>query len=1258
MKILAIRGRNLASLADGFEVDFRQEPLAGAGLFAISGPTGSGKSTLLDALCLALYGATPRLAQATGAHIPDVNEEQLTTSDPRNLLRRGKAEGHAEVDFVGIDQVAYRARWSVRRARNRNDGRLQNVEYQLTRVEDNQPVAGSLKSEVHAAIVRLVGLSFNQFTRAVLLAQNDFATFLKASDDERAALLQTLTGTERFERLSMRIHERAMQERKSLELIEQQLAGDPPLDGEARGQLEKDLAEARAALEAGEKIKIGLEAAQRWHQELARLEGERNQGQARLQQAQQDHQAAAQRRSYLARVEAVAPARPLMADWERLGAETEREARRLLDQEKQFETAAHGRDQAEASLARLMQALTAAQTAQAARQPDIEAAKRLDTQITTLAPSCQEARRVLDAATAEVTTHQARHHALVESRTATVQGKAAADAWLEAHVASQSLATDWSHWDYLLGQAEQAHGVQRQARAGLARLQQAEKAAREEDARQAQTLGKSETERTAAAEALTVAQAGLSRFDPDAQAQAKVAADARRTRLAAAGNAWTQWQERRSEHELLSREITIRQQSRGDCATALQRLASARPGLEGQLLQAERALQLAQAACTRDVDGLRAALADGTPCPVCGATEHPYAAADSAHRLQELLQAQQAEFDNVRRQLDALIRNEASQGAKLQGEDAQLAALVPRLEQAGQRLQDAARLWETILAGDAELVGVLDSGTDLPGWINARQMEMEAHLKELAAQEGAWRTAQKARDAAQERVNRALQSERQAREGSQKAREAWDRAQQAIAAEQTRIDRAAADLDAACAQLDGVLVVTETRDHGGPTWREAWRENPAAYRQARKSEVEAWQARLQEQARLARTLEELTGQINSVAGLLARAVEVEVQQRGAWTRLEAQVAQTRQERACLLEGRSAAAVAAELAAAVHTAQAAVTQQEQGVALARSAEVQAATARDLARKTLAGLQDGWRQAETARDDWLAACNTTQTEPITLAELRALLGQTHEWLAGERTALAGLDQALSNAETLLRERQTQHGQHLVRADQEGGGADAETITRRLAELLPGLEQMRTRAGEQDYALRQDNERRTRAATLVEALGKQTAVMETWGRLNEVIGSANGTKFRRIAQQYTLDVLLGYANRHLADLSRRYRLERLPDSLTLLVVDQDQGDERRSVHSLSGGESFLVSLALALGLASLSSHSVRVESLFIDEGFGSLDVDTLAVAMDALDNLQTQGRKVGVISHVHEMAERIGVQIQVRPQSGGQSRLSVVG
>ena len=160
------------------------------------------------------------------------------------------------------------------------------------------------------------------------------------------------------------------------------------------------------------------------------------------------------------------------------------------------------------------------------------------------------------------------------------------------------------------------------------------------------------------------------------------------------------------------------------------------------------------------------------------------------------------------------------------------------------------------------------------------------------------------------------------------------------------------------------------------------------------------------------------------------------------------------------------------------------------------------------------------------------------------------------------------------------------------------------------------------------------------------------ERWAKLNELAGSADGAKFRRIAQGYTLDILLNYANVQLRELTRRYRLERVPETLALQVIDRDMCDEVRTVHSLSGGESFLVSLALALGLSSLSSNRMRVESLFIDEGFGSLDAETLRVAMDALESLRTQGRKIGVISHVQEMTERIPVCVQVSRVGNGKS------
>ena len=186
---------------------------------------------------------------------------------------------------------------------------------------------------------------------------------------------------------------------------------------------------------------------------------------------------------------------------------------------------------------------------------------------------------------------------------------------------------------------------------------------------------------------------------------------------------------------------------------------------------------------------------------------------------------------------------------------------------------------------------------------------------------------------------------------------------------------------------------------------------------------------------------------------------------------------------------------------------------------------------------------------------------------------------------------------------------------------------------------------------FRLRTQTENKAKVSGLQEELNVRRTESERWAKLNELAGSA-GAKFRRIAQGYTLDILLIYANVQLRELTRRYRLERVPETLALQVIDRDMCDEVRTVHSLSGGESFLVSLALALGLSSLSSNRMRVESLFIDEGFGSLDAETLRVAMDALESLRTQGRKIGVISHVQEMTERIPVRVQVSRVGNGKS------
>ena len=199
---------------------------------------------------------------------------------------------------------------------------------------------------------------------------------------------------------------------------------------------------------------------------------------------------------------------------------------------------------------------------------------------------------------------------------------------------------------------------------------------------------------------------------------------------------------------------------------------------------------------------------------------------------------------------------------------------------------------------------------------------------------------------------------------------------------------------------------------------------------------------------------------------------------------------------------------------------------------------------------------------------------------------------------------------------------------------------------------------RLTEIEVAFATHNAGKERIKAFEKELNEKVVLCENWKKLNVLLGSADGGKFKAIAQGYTLDILLVYANKHLEELSKRYKLQRIPDTLALQVVDNDMLGEIRTVHSLSGGESFLISLSLALGLSSLSSNRMKIESLFIDEGFGSLDIDTLSIAMDALENLQTQGRKIGVISHVAEMTERITTRVQVIKSANGRSKINVVG
>ena len=274
------------------------------------------------------------------------------------------------------------------------------------------------------------------------------------------------------------------------------------------------------------------------------------------------------------------------------------------------------------------------------------------------------------------------------------------------------------------------------------------------------------------------------------------------------------------------------------------------------------------------------------------------------------------------------------------------------------------------------------------------------------------------------------------------------------------------------------------------------------------------------------------------------------------------------------------------------------------------------------------------------------------------LISLLTKSIEWIKHERGEIVTINNAVISAKATLNERMKALTEHSQSEHKLGEDENIDMLNERKLAISEIVAVKNKRLTEIDALILNHKDGEKKIAIYKQDLEETLVIKTDWAKLTELFGSADGKKFRIIAQGYTLDLLLYHANYHLKDIAPRYVLERVsPESLALQIKDLDMASDIRPVNTLSGGESFLVSLALALGLSSLSSGEMSVESLFIDEGFGSLDQDTLAVAMDTLDKLQASGRKIGVISHVEEMKERITTQIQVHKSGNGSSRIIVV-
>ncbi|HYC02627.1 MAG TPA: AAA family ATPase [Azospirillaceae bacterium] len=1237
MRILAVRGLNLASLGGAFEVDLATGPLAHAGLFAITGPTGAGKSTLLDALCLALFDTIPRLPAGRGVALGrDGEHEGLLTTDVRAVLRRGTGRGFAEVDFVGLDGHAYRARWEVQRARQKPGGKVQAQTMSLSTLDGTRRF-GDTKTAVLAEIEARLGLSFEQFRRAVLLAQGDFANFLKAPAKERSALLELLTGTEIYSRLSVAAFERAQEEKRALDAIEARQGDTRPLTAEEAEALRAREAEGAAALAQAEAAAEAARGAVEWHRRDAELAAGEDEAAGRVAACREAVEAAEGRRAELDALRALEPLRPLLADWDR-AAQAERDAEAAL---------ARARESLEESRARLAGAeegharARAALEAQAARaaslEPEIERATALDGEIRTLAAERDAA---ADALTQAAGRTQAARREVEAGARALSCGREELEALrreLEAASALDPVVEQWPRWQAVLARHAEAASAARTAEAAVAK---AEAEWRGLAARRRELTTAHDAASTACAEASARVEDIRARAVPDLeQVRARRAAlETRREALAGPVRL-------AEEAGRLTAERTALEAERVDAlaAAAAAEDSSARAGrglerIRAVLAEAVETLRRMHLAAREDAEALRANLVEGEPCPVCGAVEHPWAGGPTGP-LARLAGEQES-------RVDALRAEEADLVAALAGHQADARAAQAAGTRAGERLAALARTMEDGLArwrAAAPALGLPDD----PALPEAAQA-LTALTDALAAEQAACRSDEEAALAHARDMSAAEAALRQANDASQAAAQALADCNAALEACQHDGKLARSEAAGAAAAVAEALAELRAPFTGLEGWEDGLSRDGAAWRAALAGRVTAHKGRLDRAAALSRELETLDARSGTLRAALAATEENEAACRARRDGLAVRLDALARDRAALLDGLAVAAVRQELLLGRRSAEEmfalAVTTRERALTSLSAQESELRTRTE----TLEGAS---ARLAAARAGLESACAARGLSP---EEARTRLAQDEAWIAAETRRLAELDQALRDAATIREERAARRRAHAAGSP----GGDATAADAAFSEARERLEAARTALGDLRARLRADAEARQRLASLVAEWEAQKKVWEVWAALNELIGSANGQKFRNFAQSLSLDLLLVHANRYLEELARRYRLQRVPGAdLEIQVVDREMGDEVRGVHSLSGGETFLASLALALGLSAMASgRSGAIGTLFIDEGFGTLDPDSLDLALSCLETLQGGGRQVGVISHVPGLVDRIGAQVRVLPLGGGRSQVRV--
>jgi len=1118
MKILSVRLQNLNSLKGEWKIDFTQPPFDQSNLFAITGPTGAGKSTILDAICLALYHQTPRL--------------KLLSQSSNELMTRHTSECLAEVEFQVRDQ-RYRAFWSQRRSRGAVDGNLQAAKVELAKADGE--ILTDKSNEKLKLTEQITGLDFGRFTKSMLLAQGGFAAFLNAPANERAELLEELTGTEIYGQISMQVFEQNRQHKTALELLQAKASGVVLLDLEQRQLLQQQLAEL-------EQQQQQLKTKQQQQAPLLAWRQQQQQAALQLQHVQQKQQQfeqeQAMQQSALAKLHSYQKAAVLLPLYKE------------LQQQRS--------------------AVTATQEQQQLQSRQLHDLKH---------------RQQLHLQQGQALALQQQQQVQLQVQQLQQQGQRLTEQ-LDQQPLGAELAAAVAGWKPLLQQRQ--HGLdqqkQLQTQLAMANTQQLEQQLQQNSSQLQQLEHQLLQTSPAFSIELPELQQQVQRYKVQLQSYPlllRVAAALQQKQQQQHKEQLELQQKQNDSQQLQQQVVSLREQFR---------LYSDRVADKQKLVLQERLIA--------ELSSHRSKLQPGDECPLCGSTTHPaitsYQALDFTQTETELA-ALTAELKRVEEQGKALREQQLKLEEQQKAQHYQLEQLAVDIKQQGEQ-------WTDLLQ-------------NLPA---AEQQQLKrASLKKALLQQF--------QQQAQQELEQQLQIETQLLQ-----RQLWQQQQHELAHQQqlllqqlTQQQQQQQQCTEALQQNQAYLQQLEQQ------WQQELQPFgfvlPTAAQQQQAWQLWSHQAQQWQQRQL--ELQSVTQQLDKTLMQQQQADQHyhswsdKLQQAGLAQVSASQSATPEQE----LE-----LVQQQLTALSNELQQKTGQQQQSDAQLQQLQLK-----------LTALQQEWQkqleQQQFSSETSFLAMLLTEQQVQQLTELKEKLAAEHIRCQSQ------LEQALLQIETLEKQQLT--------------AQSLEQLQQQSAELEQQLFAVLEQAGQCRQQLQSDQQHQQQQQELYSQIEQQQQLVQQWHKFNSLIGSADGAKFRRFAQGLTLLQLVGLANQQLDKLHSRYQLARKADAeLELQVLDSWQADTTRDTKTLSGGESFLVSLALALALSDLVSHKTRIESLFLDEGFGTLDPDTLETALAALDQLNASGKMIGIISHVEALKERIPVQIKLQKQQGlGYSSLS---